>query len=151
VETTWEDTMTAERTPLFCDTALAERIERMEAQLVTLAARAAHRRNDGRGFVLPLAGGAASFAEPDSPFNKVAGLGFAGIPDAASLDEVELAFAACERVMPPGIEVRRSGDDEFDAWLDLAADVLRYASPGRSPSRTRSAEASTCSSPGLCW
>ena len=55
--------MTAERTPLFCDTALAERIERAETQLVAKAARAAHRRNHGRGFVLSLAGGVASFAE----------------------------------------------------------------------------------------
>ena len=160
--------MTAERTPLFCDAALAERIERVEAQLVTLAARAAHRRNGGRGFVLPVAGGVASFAEPGSPFNKVAGLGFAGIPDAAALDEIESAFAACdapvqvelphladpaigalltdrgyrlesfenvlgralrdepERVTPPGVDIRRSGDDEFDVWLDLAADAVAH-------------------------
>ena len=160
--------MTAERTPLFCDAALAERIERVEAQLVTLAARAAHRRNDGRGFVLPVAGGVASFAEPGSPFNKVAGVGFAGVPDAAALDEIERAFAACdapvqvelphladpaigalltdrgyrlesfenvlgralhdepERVAPPGIEIRPSGDDEFDTWLDLAADAVAH-------------------------
>jgi GNAT superfamily N-acetyltransferase len=160
--------MTAERTPLFCDAALAERIERVEAQLVTLAARAAHRRNDGRGFALSVAGGVASFAEPGSPFNKVAGLGFAGVPDASALDEIERAFAACdapvqvelphladpaigalltgrgyrlesfenvlgralhdepERVTPPGIEIRPSGDDEFDAWLDLAADAVAH-------------------------
>ena len=55
-----------ERTPLFCDAALAERIERADVQLVTGVARAAHRRNHGRGFVLPLAGGVASFAEPGS-------------------------------------------------------------------------------------
>jgi GNAT superfamily N-acetyltransferase len=160
--------MMTERTPLFCDAALAERIERADTQLVTEASRAAHRRNHGRGFVLPLAGGVASFAEPGSPFNKVAGLGFAGVPDAAYLDEIERAFAACdapvqvelphladpgigvlltergyrlesfenvlgralgdehERVTPPGIEVRRSGDEEFDAWLDVAADGVAH-------------------------
>jgi len=160
--------MTAERTPLFCDTALAERIERAETQLVAEAARAGRRRNDGRGFALPLAGGVACFAEPGSPFNKVAGLGFAGVPVAAALDEIERAFAACdtpvqvelphladpaigalltdrgyrlesfenvlgralhdepERVAPPGIEVRPSGDDEFDTWLDLAADAVAH-------------------------
>jgi GNAT superfamily N-acetyltransferase len=158
--------MAAERAPLFCDTALAERIERADAQFVTLAARAAHRRTGGPGFVIPVAGGVASFAEPDSPFNKVAGLGFAGLPDAATLDEVERAFAAWsapvqvelphladpaigafltdrgyrlesfenvlgrglpgepDRVAPPGIAVRRSGDDEFDAWLDLTAEAV---------------------------
>ena len=160
--------MPAERTPMFCDAALAERIERADVQLVTEAGRAAHRRNHGRGFVTPLAGGVASFAEPGSPFNKVAGLGFAGVPDAADLDEIERAFAACdapvqvelphladpeigalltdrgyrlesfenvlgralgdetERVTPPGIEVRRSGDEEFDAWLDVAADAVAH-------------------------
>jgi GNAT superfamily N-acetyltransferase len=160
--------MTADRTPLFCDAALAARIERADVELVTAATRAAHRRNDGRGFVIPLAGGVAGFAEPDSPFNKVAGLGFAGVPDATDLDEVERAFAACgapvqvelphladpeiaalltgrgyrlesfenvlgrslgdepERVTPPGIEIRRSGDDEFDAWLDVSADAAAH-------------------------
>jgi hypothetical protein len=160
--------MATERAPLFCDTALAERIERADAQFVTLAARAAHRRTAGPGFVIPVAGGVATFAEPDSPFNKVAGLGFAGVPDAATLDEVERAFAARtapvqvelphladpaigalltdrgyrlesfenvlgrglpgepERVAPPGIAVRRSGDDEFDAWLDLTADAVAH-------------------------
>src|SRR5262249_46774637 len=92
---------------------------------------------------------------------KVAGLGFAGVPDVAELDRIERAFAAHqapvrielahladpavgalltrrdyrltafenvlgrvpdgtpERVAAPGIEVRPSGDDEFDAWLDV--------------------------------
>ena len=35
----------------------------------------------------------ASFAEPDSPFNKVVGLGFDGVPSAAELDVIEKAFA----------------------------------------------------------
>jgi GNAT superfamily N-acetyltransferase len=160
--------MTTARTPLFCDTALAERIERADVELVTGSSRAAQRRNHGQGFVIPLAGGVASFAEPGSPFNKVAGLGFGGVPDPADLDEIERAFAACdapvqielphladpdigalltgrgyrlesfenvlgralgdepEHVTPPGIEIRRSGDDEFDAWLDLAADAVAH-------------------------
>src|SRR5207248_9937160 len=96
--------------------------------------------------------------------NKVAGLGFVGVPSAAALDEIERAFAACvapvqvelahladpaigalltergyrlvsfenvlglgleeepERMTPPGVEVRPSGDDEFEAWLDVVAD-----------------------------
>ena len=36
----------------------------------------------------------ASFAEPDSPFNKVVGLGFDGVPSADELDVIEKAFAA---------------------------------------------------------
>ena len=85
----------AGRLPLFCDTALAGRIELAEAQLIARASEAARRRAGTAGFVIPVAGGAASFAEPGSPFNKVAGLGFAGVPDVSGLDEVERAFAAC--------------------------------------------------------
>jgi len=111
-----------------------------------------------------MAGAVASFAEDGSPFNKVAGLGFGGIPDAGALDEVELAFAArlssiqvelasladpaigvlltgcgyrlvgfenvlglvirgdLERVRPPGIEVRLSGEDELGVWVDVVSD-----------------------------
>src|SRR6266699_3662144 len=87
--------MSVGRLPLFCDTALAGRIERVEAQLIAKASEAARRRADARGFVIPIAGGVASFAEEDSPFNKVAGLGFGGVPDAAALEEIEQAFAAC--------------------------------------------------------
>jgi ribosomal protein S18 acetylase RimI-like enzyme len=154
------------RLPLFCDTALAGRIERAEAQLTAEASEAARRRGAAtRGFVIPIAGGVASFAEEGSPFNKVAGLGFGGVPDAAALDETEWAFAACgspvqielanladpevgtfltgrgyrlvsfenvlgcaltgefERVMPPGIAVRPSGDDELETWLDVVVDA----------------------------
>src|SRR3954451_1364558 len=88
--------MNAVRTPLFCDSALAERIERVEVQLVGQASAAAHRRRGGgTGFLIPVAGGAASFAEGGSPFNKVAGRGFGGVPDVATLDGIERAYAAC--------------------------------------------------------
>lgn len=78
--------MTTDRLPLFCDAALAERIERAEAQLVAGAAKSARARQvDAAGFVVPVAGGVASFAGEDSPFNKVAGLGFAGVSSATVL------------------------------------------------------------------
>ena len=48
----------------------------------------------------------ASFAEPDSPFNKVVGLGFDGVPSAAELDAIEKAFAASAR--PPRSSSRTS-------------------------------------------
>ncbi len=161
--------MNAGRSPLFCGTALAGRIERAEAQLIAQASEAARRRRaDTAGFVIPMAGGVASFAEAGSPFNKVAGLGFGGVPGAAALDEIERAFTACgapvqielahladpaigalltergyrlvsfenvlgraltgepERVTPPGIEVRPSGDDELEAWLDAVADGVAH-------------------------
>ncbi|MGH3766601.1 MAG: GNAT family N-acetyltransferase [Pseudonocardiaceae bacterium] len=158
-----------DRMPFFCDTALAERIERVEAQLVTRGGEAAHQRRAGKvGFVIPFAGGVASFAEEGSPLNKVAGLGFGGVPSAAALEEIERAFTACgapvqvelahladpaigalltgrgyrltsfenvlglalkgqhERVTPPGVEVRPSGDDEFEPWLDVVADGFAH-------------------------
>jgi GNAT superfamily N-acetyltransferase len=161
--------MNAARLPLFCDTALAERIERVEAQLVTKGSEAAgHRAVDSAGFVIPVAGGVASFAEEGSPLNKVAGLGFGGVPTAAALEEIERAFTARgapvqvelahlvdpaigvlltdrgyrltsfenvlgralkgepERVTPPGVEVRPSGEDEFEPWLDVVADGFAH-------------------------
>ena len=158
-----------DRSPLFCDTVLAERIERVEATLMAKAAAAAHRRTaDPAGFVIDLSGGVATCADPGSPFNKIAGLGFDGVPDAAALDAVERAFASrgaavqvelanlgdpaiaafltgrgyqllsFENVLgrslreerraepPPGIDVRLSGDDEFDAWLDAVIEGVGH-------------------------
>jgi GNAT superfamily N-acetyltransferase len=165
------------KSPLFCDTALAERIERVEAQLIANSSDAARRRRaDAAGFVIPLAGGVASFAEAGSPFNKVVGLGFGGVPSAAALDEVERAFSAWGapvqielahlaepalgalltergyrlasfenvlglalkddpgRVTPPGVQVRPSGDDEFDAWFDVVADGVAHPDTQGAPS-----------------
>ena len=161
--------MNASRLPLFCDTGLAERIERVEAQLVAKGSKAAHHRPvDSAAFVIPVAGGVASFAEEGSPLNKVAGLGFGGVPPAAALDEIERAFTTRgapvqvelahlvdpaigalltdrgyrltsfvnvlglalkgepERVTPPGVEVRPSGDDEFEPWLDVVVDGFAH-------------------------
>ncbi|MBW8481417.1 GNAT family N-acetyltransferase [Actinomadura parmotrematis] len=159
----------AVRSPLFCDVALAERVERAEVELIAASAEAARsRRGVAEGFTIPVAGGVASFIEADSPLNKVAGLGFAGSPSAAELDEVEHAFAArgaavqaeiatladpalgglladrgyrlvgFESVLglalgdyeagpaPDGVEVRPSGDGEFDAWLDVVAGAVLH-------------------------
>jgi hypothetical protein len=56
--------------PLFCDTAMAARIERAETQLLAEASRAAHRRRpEAQGFLIPVAGAMASYAEPHSPYN----------------------------------------------------------------------------------
>ena len=162
-------TMSTDRSPLFCDTALARRIERAEAQLIAGrgAAPLAARTGDG-GFVIPIAGGVASFAEDGSPFNKVVGLGFDGVPtrprstrssgrsppaaprcrssspprrprDRRAADRPRLpAGVVRERARPrprrrvrpghaaDGIEVRPSGDDEFEAWLDVVADAVAH-------------------------
>jgi GNAT superfamily N-acetyltransferase len=157
----------AERTPLFGGSQLAARVERAEVDLITEATRATLRRrgHEDAGFVTPLAGGVATFADEGSPYNKLAGLGFAGLPDPAALDEVEKAFArrgaatqaevasladpelldllvgrgyrllSFENVLGrdlravppppavPGVEVRRSGSDELDVWVELVTDA----------------------------
>ncbi len=119
-------------------------------------------------FVMPAAGGVASFAETDSPLNKVVGLGFAGVPAPADLDRIERAFAdhgvpvqvevatladpaigelltgrgyrlvsfenvlglaldrLPDRPTPPGVEVRPTGDAEFDTWLGVVADAVAH-------------------------
>jgi GNAT superfamily N-acetyltransferase len=89
------------RTPLFCDAALAERIERAEAQLIAQASTATRtRRRDSAGFVRTIAGAVASYAEADSPFNKVAALGFAGVPTEADLSDLERAFRSLGSPVP---------------------------------------------------
>jgi GNAT superfamily N-acetyltransferase len=157
--------MTAGRLPLFCDTDLARRIEQAEAELIAEVGHAARRRAATAGFLIPVAGGVASFAGHGSPYNKVAGLGFGGVPGAAALEEIERAFAARgaevpielahladpaiaallagrgyrltsfenvlglalhgghERVTPPGIEVRASGEEELGAWVDVLVEA----------------------------
>jgi GNAT superfamily N-acetyltransferase len=101
---------------LFCDIALAERIERVEAELMARAADAAQRRRaDVEGFVIPIAGGVATFAEEGSPFNKVAGLGFGGMPSAAALDAVERAFAAHR--IPVQVELAHLADPALGAFF----------------------------------
>jgi GNAT superfamily N-acetyltransferase len=155
----------ATRSPLFCDIALAHRIERAETRLIADTSRAAQARTGIDGFLITIAGGMASFAEPESPFNKVLGLGFDGVPTADELDAIEKAFAAhgaptqvelahlaesaigellsdrgyrlesfenvlglaldgdSELITPPGVEVRRSTDDELEDWIAVVADA----------------------------
>ena len=116
--------MSGGRVPLFCDTALARRIEQAEAQLIAEASQAARRRPaDTAGFVIPVAGGVASFAEHGSPFNKVAGLGFGGVPSAADLEDIERAFAVCGA--PVQIELAQLGDPTIGALLTERGYQLR--------------------------
>jgi GNAT superfamily N-acetyltransferase len=106
-----------DRTALFCDIPLAARIERAEVELITAWNDATQRRRGGTAcFAIPIAGGVASYAEPDSPINKVAGLGFAGPPTPADLDTIERAYA--ERGAPVQAEVASLADP---ALLELLA------------------------------
>jgi ribosomal protein S18 acetylase RimI-like enzyme len=91
---------------MFCGIETAARIERAETRLIAGAARARG------GFATPVAGGVACYAAPGSPFNKVAGLGFDGLPD---LEPVERAFA--ERDAPVQVEVAHLGDPALSGLL----------------------------------
>jgi len=105
----------ATRSPLFCDTALARRIERAETGLIADTSRATQARTGTEGFLIPIAGGMASFAEPDSPFNKVVGLGFDGVPSAAELDVIEKAFA--DRGAPTQVELAHLAESAIGELL----------------------------------
>lgn len=99
---------------LFCGTDLGRRIEHAEAALIGAAAGAATRRGTD-GFALPLAGGIAAYAEPGAPFNKVVGLGFEGVPDAAELETIERAYG--ERGSPTPVELSTLADPRIAELL----------------------------------
>lgn len=94
---------------LFCDVGLAARIERGESQLIAEgAAAAALRRPETPAFSLSIAGGQAVWAGAGSPFNKIAGWGFAGLPDPAELEALELRYAALGETLR--VELASLGD-----------------------------------------
>lgn len=78
---------------LFAGVDLAARIERAERAML-LDCAASIRALPGREvFVRETAGGAATFTGEGSPLNKLAALGFGGLPDERELGEIELEFA----------------------------------------------------------
>jgi GNAT superfamily N-acetyltransferase len=109
---------------LTCDIALAARIERAEARLLSDGIARVARRVGERGDVLsrPVAGGHAAFAEPGSPLNKVAGLGFEGVLPGGELDEVEEAYR--RRGCPVRVELSSLADPSLGAFLTRRGYVL---------------------------
>lgn len=97
---------------LFASTTLAARVERAERSLIEDSVGAARRRRDGLdAFARQIAGGAACYARPGSPLNKVVGLGFGGfgdIPTDAELDDVEREYA--RRACPVQVELSTLAD-----------------------------------------
>lgn len=65
--------------------------------------------------MIPVAGGAACFAEVGSPMNKVVGLGFHGVPGSGDLDEIEREFAS--RGTDTQVELASLADPEIGAAL----------------------------------
>ena len=109
---------------LACDIALAARIERAESRLLADGVAAVVRRagEDAGVFSRPLAGGHAAFTEAGSPLNKVAGLGFGGLPPEPELAEVEEAFA--RRRTPVRVELSSLADPAVGALLTRRGYVL---------------------------
>lgn len=80
---------------MFADAAVAARIDRAEGRFVASVAEGiGARRKDSRTLIQPLAGGLSIYAGPNSPMNKVIGIGFDGPLDPAALDEVEREWRA---------------------------------------------------------
>ena len=109
---------------LFADIALAARIELAECRLLAgCAVAAARRRPDSMAFLQELAGGIATYTGPDSPFNKLAGLGFGDAVDEEGLADVERAFG--ERGAAVQAEVASLADPSVSARLTGRGYVLR--------------------------
>lgn len=98
----------------FASTQLVARIERAESELIRSGAEAVRRRSP-EVLTIPIANGVAVWAEHDSPLNKVAGLGFAGIPEDGELDAIERAFE--ERATPVRVELASLADPEMASRL----------------------------------
>lgn len=94
---------------MFASGTLARRLERAEAGLIQDGAAAARQRlGDAQVVIVPVSGGVAVFVEPGSPLNKIAGLGFEGVPDEPLLDQIEREFGA--RGAPIQLELSSLGD-----------------------------------------
>lgn len=101
---------------MFATASLARRIERAEAGLILEAVRSAARRVPPDQVVLrDLNGSVAAYVEPGAPFNKVAGLGFDGVPSADALDALEHEFAI--RHSPVQVELATLADPEVGRTL----------------------------------
>jgi len=110
-------------TNLFATGALARRIEAAEASLVAdVATSVGRRRGESSVYIKAIGGGMAVFSGPDSPVNKLAGLGFE-LLDEALLSEVEDAFAA--RQTPVRVELSTLADPAVAVLLTGRGYLLR--------------------------
>jgi GNAT superfamily N-acetyltransferase len=81
---------------LFVSHHVAARVERVDAEFMEACSREAAARYGVASFQIPIAGGVATYAGPESPFNKVAGAGFDALPTEDQLSEVERRYAERE-------------------------------------------------------
>lgn len=91
---------------MFCPADLAARIDQAEArQMIAIANGAAAWDASLRPFVVPVGRGAAIYAGPGSPTNKMIGIGFGEELDAGILDDLEARFAACDTPLQAEVSV----------------------------------------------
>ena len=91
---------------MFCPAELAAAIDQAEARLMIAIAREAGARDAGlRPFVVPVGRGAAIYAGPGAPSNKMIGIGFDDAVDAAVLDAIEAQFASRQAPLQAEISV----------------------------------------------
>jgi len=94
---------------MYATATLAARIERAECAMLAELARAASSRLGAAAVVsMPIGGGIAVHAGPESPANKLAGLGFSHVPSEVEIEAVERAFT--ERQSPLQVEFSSLGD-----------------------------------------
>jgi GNAT superfamily N-acetyltransferase len=80
---------------MFADAALAARIDRTEGRFVASVAEVMRaRRADLGTMIQPISGGTSIYAGPNSPMNKVIGLGFDGPIDVEALEGIEREWHA---------------------------------------------------------
>jgi GNAT superfamily N-acetyltransferase len=109
---------------MFASTDLAARIERAERSLIhDWTAAIAARRPEVDVRVVDVAGGVACWAGDGAPLNKVAAVGFDGVPDDAALDAVEALFAG--HGAPTRFEVASLADPAVVAALTRRGYVLQ--------------------------
>ena len=92
---------------VFATASLARRLERAETSLIAEAAAATAARGTSAVFIRHFGGGVAIHAGRGTPFNKVAGLGFLGVPDEGTFEEIEAEFTA--RESPVQVEISTLG------------------------------------------
>jgi hypothetical protein len=95
---------------MFCDPALAARVDAAEAALCAAVARHAPSPS-----IVPIGGGLAVLSRAGSPVNKVAGAGFTGALDEAALETVEATWRA--RDQPVRFEVATLADPAIHRQL----------------------------------
>ena len=96
---------------MFCDASLAGRIDQAEARLMIAIAQAGGARDASlQPFVVPVGAGAAVYAGPGSPSNKMIGIGFDEAVDPAVLDVIEAGFASRQASLQAEVSVLASPD-----------------------------------------